>query len=350
MKNNKRRLYRVLIVVFLVAAPFGALFAQAVTVTDLMPLAFGQYVQYNQYDTTTSGAAPTKSNAYYEVIQNGLSFQTHTGVSVVRDVLGSGNPTGTHELHYSFTSAGDLQVFADTALLADILPSSLAPGVSPTPNIWIDYFKLSAGVNNSYPIMVVNTTGTSGGNTANVTITFTGKYVGIEKVTVPKGTSDSAYRFDIAALVNISAAGGFVHGSFTVTQSNWLVRGIGIVKTNAPISGTTIAGNPTTTIGTEKEMTSFGIAGSGVAQSPAPNSNIRIYPDPASDQTTLTFDRPADRIFLYNNAGEMIRSFELSSHVGEALIWVGDIPNGAYHARVMFADGSSKTAEMVIRH
>jgi hypothetical protein len=79
-------------------------------------------------------------------------------------------------------------------------------------------------------------------------------------------------------------------------------------------------------------------------------SGISFYPNPASDQATISFDRPADRVFLYDNAGKMVRSFELSSHITEALLWVGDVPNGAYHARVMFADGSSQTTEMVIRH
>src|ERR1700722_9611401 len=98
-------------------------------------------------------------------------------------------------------------------------------------------------------------------------------------------------------------------------------------------------------------MIAYGIAGAaGVASIQTQSSGIRIYPDPASDQTTLSFDRPTNHIFLYDDAGKMVRSFELSSQVDNALLWVGDIPNGAYHARVMFADGSSQYSEIVIRH
>jgi hypothetical protein len=343
--------YRVVFMAIVIAVPVRALMAQTVTVKDLMPLAVGQYVYYNEYDTATAGSAATTSLAYYESLQSGLSYQGATGVSVVRDTLGGGDPSGAHDLHYSFTSAGDLQAYADSALIADLIPSEIAAGITQMPNTWVDYFKLSAGLGKSYPITTLNSTVTVSGVTANVTVTVSGIYEGIEKVTVPKAAYDSAYRFDVQALVDISALGGLLKGNFTSTKSNWLVRGIGIVKTNAPIAGTTIDGNSIATIGTEKEMTAYGIAGAAsVAPSQTQPSGISIYPNPASDEATISFDRPAKTILLYNPAGQMVRSFDIATHTGAALIYVQDLPNGMYLARVKFADGTSQSSEMVIQH
>jgi hypothetical protein len=347
--NNKPMLYRVIVIAFILAAPIGVLRAQSVTVAELMPLGVGQYVQYNEYDTATRGAA-VKSISYYEALQSDLSYQGKAGVSVVRDSLGAGDPSGAHNLHGSFTAKGDLQVYADTAFIADLIPGELAVGVTNVPNVWVDYIKLSEGSKTSYPIMTLNSNTTSKGIPVAATMTISGEFIDIEKVTVPFGAYDSAYRFDISALVNLSAAGGFVKGSFTSIQSIWLVRGIGIVKTNAPIAGTTVGTNSVSTIGSEKEMIAYGTSGASVAPMQKQTSSICFYPDPATDQVTTMFGQPANRIFFYDADGKMIRSFELSSQSGEALLWVADIPNGAYIARVMFADGSSQSAQIVIRH
>ncbi len=348
MKNTKHLSYRVLIIAIVIIAPMEALFAQTVTVADLMPLSVGQYVEYNQYDTATGGATPTKSFGYYEVQQNGLSFQGANNVFLANDVLGSGDPTGTHSLHYSFTAAGDLQVFADTALLADILPSSLTPGIKNPPNRWIDQYKMSAG-SNVYQIDTVNTTYTSQGQTATVKIIFSGKYVGMENIIVAGTNYPTAYRFELIA--NLTITDFTTLGTLTLTESDWLVKGIGIVKTSLPLDSTKLklVNTEVSAGGRAKEMAAFGVAGaSSVAPAKAQTSTIRFYPDPASDQITVSFDHPASHIFLYNDAGQMVRSFELSSHSTEALLWVGNIPNGAYHAQVVFADGTEEGQHMVV--
>ncbi len=347
MLLNRRFLFTVAFFI----VPFGAM-AQTVTVQDLMPLAVGQYVQYNQYDTTTAGAAPTKNYSYYEALQSGLSFQGATGVSVVRDTLGAGNPSGAHDLHYSFTSAGDLQVFADTALLADILPSSLTAGITKPSNRWVDRYKMSTGTNAVYQIDTINTTYTSSGQTATVTITLSGKYDGMESVTVSGISYPTAYRFEFIANIAITDL-GIPLGTLTLTESDWLVKGIGIVKTSLPLDSTKLAivGTVVSAGGRDKEMTAYGVAGAASVSAPQTSSpGIRIYPNPASDEATISFNHPAKTILLYNPAGQMVRSFDIATHTGAALIWVQDMPNGMYLARVKFADGSSQSSEMVIQH
>jgi hypothetical protein len=343
--NNKPMLYRVIAIAFVIAAPTGVLFAQSVTVADLIPHKLWNYVDYNEYDTASTGAAPAKSHASYTINQLDSG-----GVLGVLDSLGGGNPSGIHELHYFFTNAGDLQAFADTAFIDALIPTDIAEGVTNVPNSWVDYLKLSEGINISYPITVLNSKITDMGTPLNVTVTLTGMYKGIETVTASGTPYDSAYRFDISGVTTL-AIGSLQIGELKSVQSDWLVRGIGIVRTNEPIDSTSIDATPVTTGGRETEMTSYGTATPpSIVSAPNSASGISFYPDPASDQVTLSFDRPANQIFLYNDAGQMVRSFQISSHTGDALLWVQDIPNGAYHVQIMFADGSSQSSEIVIRH
>ena len=345
MINTKLMFYRVIAIAVILAAPFSAMRAQSVTVAGLIPHALGCYVDYNENDTLSSGSAAVKSHASYTINQIDTG-----GVLAVLDSIGGGNPSGIHQLHYFFTQAGDLQAYADTAFINALIPSDIAVGVTNVPNASVDYFKLSAGPNILDTMMVLISKVTYDNEPLTVTVTVTTKYAGIESVTASGSTYDSAYRFDINAVSKISVI-GILAGTLTATQSDWVVRGIGTVKTNTPISETTIDGMSVSTDGKETEMTSFGTANlSGVSLPHSVASSISSYPDPASDQITLTFDRPANQIFLYNDAGQMIRSFQISSHTGDALLSVQDIPNGAYHVQVMFADGSSQTSEMVIQH
>src|SRR5207244_2391614 len=94
------------------------------------------------------------------------------------------------KLHFKVTASNDLQVFADSELLNYILPTATVSFTAP--NQWVDYIKMSSGKGTSYPITTVNGTYSSGSVKADVKITFTGVYTGIEKTTVARGTYDSA--------------------------------------------------------------------------------------------------------------------------------------------------------------
>jgi hypothetical protein len=337
--------YRVILIAFVIFAPVGALFAQSVTVAELIPHQLWNYVDYHEYDTASTGSAPAVSHASYTINQLDSG-----GVLGVLDSIGGGDPSGIHQLNYFFTKAGDLQAYEDTAFINFLIPSSIAEGVTSVSDTWVDYLKLSEGINTSYPITILNSVVMDGGTKLNVTVTLTGICTGIETVTASGTTYNSAYRFDITGVTTLSL-GSLQIGELKSMQSVWLVQGIGVVKTNEPISSTTIDGTTLSTGGRETEMTSYGIANPpSVVAAPNAVSGISFYPDPASDQVTLSFDHPANQIFLYNDAGQMVRSFQIASHSGDALLWVQDIPNGAYHAQVMFMDGSSQTSEIVIRH
>ncbi|HWF44387.1 MAG TPA: hypothetical protein VG537_07085, partial [Candidatus Kapabacteria bacterium] len=115
---------------------------------------------------------------------------------------------------------------------------------------------------------------------------------------------------------------------------------------NTPItgSGAISAG------GTEKEMTAYGVKNASVGPITLAPTSIHFYPDPAVDQLNATFDRPAKRILLYAPSGQMVRSFALSGGRSDAMLWVGDVPNGVYYARIEFADGSEGSEHVVIQH
>jgi hypothetical protein len=325
------------------AMPLGALFAQT-KVSVIMPLGTGQYVSYNQYDTAYSGAKAVLSHSSFTVISSGETFQGMSNVSVILDSLGVGDPTGVHTLHYAFTSAGDLQAFADTAFLASQIPSALIANDTNIPNAWVDAYKMSLGTNVIYPILTTNSTVNGG---IPVTITITGEYVGTESVQTPGGNYTTAYRFKLIG--NLEIAGGVF--SLIDTETDWIAPGVGIVKTQIPIDSISAAGTPISAGGREREMIAFGDGSSSVSQRVTPSfSSIQFFPNPASDNLTLSVDRAANHVFLYDATGRMVRSFEIATRTGDALLWVKDLPNGAYLARVQCVDGSVQQAHFMIQH
>jgi|GEM_PF-3138239 len=329
--------------------PLGALLAQPPTppmVSDIVPLGTGQYIEYNQYDTAYMHAPAVESHASFTVLANGQTYMGDTGVSVVADTLGKGDPTGGHILHYRFNSSGDMEAFADTAFIASQIPSTLTRNVQNVPNTWVPVYKTSAGSGVSYSIMTLTSQDTLNGIAATVTITLTGEYMGMSSVTTPSGNYNTAYRFIFIG--NLSAFGGLV--SLTDTETDWLVTGAGIVKTQLPIDSTTVLGNGISVGGREKEMVSFGVRSAGVSELPSASNTVQLSPNPASDEVTLTLGRPAHRVFLYDGAGRMVRSFELAGQSASALLSVQDLPNGVYLARVEFERGANTSAQIVVQH
>jgi len=337
-------IYRSLFVAAFFASPLGSLFAQPVLVSDIMPLGMGQYVSYNQYDTAYSHAPAVLSHSSFTVIGVLPTFQGMSNVSVVLDSLGKGDPTGVHTLYYAFTAAGDLQVFADTAFLASQIPSQLTAGVTNVPNAWVDVYKTSLGKDVTYPILSVNST-----YTVPVLITLTGRFMGKESVQTPEGNYNTAYRFEFIG--DLSLAGGFL-GHLIDTETDWIASGVGIVKTQLPIDSIYAGGStPVSAGGREREAIASGVVSSSVSKLvSSASSGIQFFPNPASDNVTLSVGRPANHVFLYNATGRMVRSFEIATHTGDALLWVKDLSNGAYLARVQCTDGSVQSAHFMIQH
>ncbi|HET6402896.1 MAG TPA: T9SS type A sorting domain-containing protein [Candidatus Kapabacteria bacterium] len=336
-------IYRSIFVAGFFIAPLGFVHAQPL-VSSIMPLGMGQYVSYNQYDTAYSHAPGVLSHSSFTVIDVLPTFQGMSNVSVVLDSLGNGDPTGVHTLHYAFTAAGDLQVYADTAFLASQIPSPLMVNDTNIPNKWVDVYKTSVGTNATYPILTTK----SSDKGIPVTITLTGEYMGVQNVQTPSGTYSTAYRFEFIG--DLSIAGGLAH--LIDTESDWLAQAVGIVKTQLPIDSINIGGQqPVSAGGREKEMIAFGVVSSSVSQSAtSASSGIQFFPNPASDNVTLSVDRPANHVFLYDATGRMVRSFDLATRTGDALLWVKDMPNGMYLARVQYANGTSGSRKILIQH
>lgn len=134
-------------------------------------------------------------------------------------------------------------------------------------------------------------------------------------------------------------------------HSFWLVRGIGIVRMSNAHAGTTVVGNPVNVDGGEKEMTAYGIRSLAVNDpTHATKFDARVYPNPGNDAVNISLYRPASKIFLYGVGGQFVRTFELGGARQEALLWVNDLPNGAYFARIQYEDGSASAATIVVAH
>jgi hypothetical protein len=171
--------------------------------------------------------------------------------------------------------------------------------------------------------------------------------VGTESVQTPGGNYTTAYRFKLIG--NLEIAGGVF--SLIDTETDWIAPGVGIVKTQIPIDSISAAGTPISAGGREREMIAFGDGSSSVSQRVTPSfSSIQFFPNPASDNLTLSVDRAANHVFLYDATGRMVRSFEIATRTGDALLWVKDLPNGAYLARVQCVDGSVQQAHFMIQH
>ncbi len=330
----------------LLSFPFARVLRAQPKVSDLMPLNMGQYVEYNEYDTTSLGIQHSHSS--YSVDSINENFWNSSGVASVIDTSeDSDNISVVTKVHYRFNAAGDLQAFADAQLTQQVLGATLSPGATP-PNRWVTEFMTSAG-NAEYTIDTINTTY----SIANVQVIFTGKYVGQESVTVPSAPTPytNAQRFDLTGHATISY-GGQTISQFSTTESEWLVQGIGIIKTVLPRSYVTVPIAGTDTVGgTEKEMTASGVASASVSEpSLLAASGIQFYPNPASDNVTLSFDRPARRVILYDATGRIVRSFDLATQTNNALLWVKDIPNGVYLARAQYANGMAASKKLIIQH
>jgi hypothetical protein len=331
-----------------------------VKVTDLMPLDKGRYVDYHEYTTDSLGAIQpaTVAHSSYTVFLTGLNFGGSSGVALVRDTANGGAIAGgsTADFHYLPTAAGDMQVYADTTFFQQNLPPGFGTGLT-APNKFVDYLKMSAGENTSYPVTTLTANVTYSGYPITITVVATGKYVGIGSVTVPQGRFDSAYRFALTYNINASYSGILPVGSSTAMQQIWLVKGIGIVKTNVPTVNFNIT-NPLTQAksafpipGTERDMTAHGVRSlSSVSSMALPSSAIRFYPDPAPEAIKVELPEAARQILLYAPTGQMVRSYDIAGNASETVLWVGDIPNGAYLARIRFVGGTMRTEHIVVQH
>ena len=66
--------------------------------------------------------------------------------------------------------------------------------------------------------------------------------------------------------------------------------------------------------------------------------NITIYPNPASDIATITFDEPVEskiEILLLNSQGQLVKTDFVESSMSEKQLDMHDLPGGIYYLRLI---------------
>lgn len=254
--------------------------------TEIFPLDLGHYNIYDAYTTDTTGVPidSTKNRASFVVWRIGQNFAGKSNVAWAKDTSNITKRSKGHEnnLHYLPNVKGDILAFADAQFLGTFVPQAFATILTP-PDSFVNYFILSGGIKKQYPITHLAQQIDFQGTTVSIDLTVTGSYQGIDSVTVPAGHFDTAYKFFINGAANISLS-IIPLGSFSGVQTIWLVKGIGIVKTNLPtINGLVpIAGS-------ERQLTKYGIEFiDGVPVGTDLTSQITLFPNPGNEAVTLS--------------------------------------------------------------
>ncbi|MEO6939182.1 MAG: hypothetical protein ABI444_03455 [Candidatus Kapaibacterium sp.] len=250
--------------------------------SDLFPLDLGKYVQYDQYatDSNSNKDLTTKSYSSSTIVAIGRTVGAVKGVATQRDTSGKTQtaPGTMADVDYVADAKGDIKVYADANFLSLFVPPALGAVITP-PDSFVSYLALSNGFGATYPIIAITQNVTYSGTAATINLTTNGVFQGIESVTVPAGTFDSAYRFTITANVKVSVSILTV-ANLSIPLQIWLVKGVGIVKSSSPAA----TGSPIPFPGSEREMTGHGttIVSAVRAASGAVRSPILLSPNPAS--------------------------------------------------------------------
>jgi hypothetical protein len=316
--------------------------------SELFPLDLGKYVFYNAYETDTLGIINSSSltNASTTVWREDQSVGGFSNASWVKDTSGIslGFEGLESNLRYRADENEDIDVYADQEFVASFVSPFFAAFVQ-TPDIFVDYIKVSAGFKTPYPILTLNQDIDFQGVTATINVVTTGSFQGIDSVSVPAGTFDTSYIFNIKADVSVTAF-GFPVASFSGIQKLWLVRGIGVVKTNSP----TVNAGGTPIIGSERQMNSYGTRTiNSVTAKTVQKNNYRLSPNPASTYIELSLTRPKITgtltVLLYDVLGNEVRRYE-GSPVNSLHIEREGLVSGTYIVHIM--NGSHSELHRVV--
>lgn len=307
----------------------GGSAAAGIRVTDLFPLELGRYVEYDSYITDTTGAPDktTRTDASTTVIAVGQSFEGMSGVATVRD---SSEALGTQvtDVRYAATAQGDVHAYADANFLSLFFPSALSQTITP-PNTFVDYLKMSDGIGKSYSVATINQTITMQGQDVSLNVVTNGVFRGVEAITVNGRSFDSAYKFVLTsnADVSISIVPLF---NITVEESIWLVKGIGIVKTNSATPG---GSTPVPITGSERDMKGYGVRAVDLVAA-KPNEKKDLLISYNLQHATIVFhaSEPLGNLIIYNSNGECAMSIREEKSNSYPLNF-STLPAGAYYVR-----------------
>ena len=80
---------------------------------------------------------------------------------------------------------------------------------------------------------------------------------------------------------------------------------------------------------------------------------MSIFPNPASESITVSFDEPTslEKIYIYDITGRLIQSLNMDTgqDVGTYLLGVQDLPTGSYFVRTIDSKGKQSQQQMAIK-
>ncbi len=322
--------------------------------TEIFPLDLGHYNIYDAYTTDTLGVPidSTKNRASFVVWRTGQNFSGSTNVAWAKDTSNITNRSKGQEnnLHYLPNVKGDILAYADAQFLGTFVPQAFATILTP-PDSFVNYFILSGGVKKQYAITHLAQQIDFQGTTVSIDLTVTGSYQGIDSVTVPAGHFDTAYKFFINGAANISLS-IIPLGSFSGVQTIWLVKGIGIVKTNLPtINGIVpIAGS-------ERQLTKYGVEFiDAVPNRTDVKSQFTLFPNPSNDAVALSITDAAIntssvmRVELHSIVDGQRKVVYNGAPRTDQLILTNFCRSGSYLVSVFLDDALVSSQKLVVVH
>ncbi len=322
---------------------------------DIYPMSLGTHLIYDEYTLDTNGArVPNTLHAYTTtVIDTSLSIggqwcsaETDSTYSTL------GAASATHS--YLRNPAGiDVLQYADAQFFSTLLGG--LGSFFTIPEQWIQLYDGSAGLKISYPVASLDTSVTTSGTTVNFKMDISGKWDGVDTVTVPAGTF-AAYRFKIT--VHTSAAVTILTLFDNTSEIDvWLARGVGMVKYVRPAVDISALGQSFAQPGSERDLRGIGHVTSVAADATLPHSIslTSAYPNPSSSRTELSFTLPSATravLRLYDATGRAVRTLVNSEcAAGTSLVPLDthDLAPGYYHAQLSTPWGVRSESVVVVR-
>jgi hypothetical protein len=79
------------------------------------------------------------------------------------------------------------------------------------------------------------------------------------------------------------------------------------------------------------------------------NSTAGIYPNPATDQTTLRWNGIQDNLKIYNAQGQLVMDKKLTFNTQQLTLETADWSKGVYTIVMMNSNGVSKALQLIVR-
>lgn len=302
---------------------------------DIFPLSVHNYTLYDEFSTDTLGTVQAST-----LHPASLSVHDTTsmvgGLSCASVIDSANNQSGRSTVlsdHFINADGIDAQQYADGAFWSSYLgPAAQLIGL---PSQWIQLYKGSAGFKVSYPVVTIDTTVAYSGTNIAVKAQITGKWNGIETITVPGGTFE-CYKCTITVHVNLTAVILTLMDA-SYDEQVWFARGVGIVKSTKPTVNVSLQGLPFTLQGYERDFRTAGLLG---VQDDVPTPTAVVlseaFPNPCQNGSTVTVSfssatRAALR--LYDILGRCVRTVaDGMMHEGPTMFSIDgtDLKTGMY--------------------